>query len=176
MTTQEQIDRHFMSLALEACKQGIDHGQSPFGACIVRPDTVEPRPPTGRPSTHGYDLLVAEHNHVWAHTDPTAHAEVCAIRQACSLLAQVHLDGCTIYSTTEPCPMCFTAIHWARIGRIVYAARVEDAIDFGFNELQIPNRSMVELSGSQVQIVPDLLRHDALTLYQYWRDRGGRTY
>lgn len=153
-------DETFMREALAACKRGVDAGQSPFGACIVRDGKV----------------LACNHNHVWLTTDPTAHAEVFTIRQACQSLKQVHLGGATIYSTTEPCPMCFSSIHWARIGRIVYGARVEDARDFGFNELQISNREMVRVSGSKIEITPDFLRDEAINVYRYWKQRGGKTY
>ncbi|MCC6579984.1 MAG: nucleoside deaminase, partial [Phycisphaeraceae bacterium] len=109
-------------------------------------------------------------------TDATAHAEVTAIRAACKAVGEVHLEGATIYSTTEPCPMCFSAIHWARIGRIVYGARVEDAARFGFNELRITNAQLVRVSGSSMQVTPDLLRDEVIALYEYWRQRGGCVY
>ncbi len=153
-------DEKFMRLALDACRKGIDAGQSPFGACVVR----------------GGDVLACEHNQVWASTDPTAHAEVQAIREACRGLDTVHLSGSTIYSTTEPCPMCFAAIHWARIERIVYAADIADAQRFGFNELPIGNDRMAEMSGSAPVVVGGVLRPDAIELYRFWRSEGGRTY
>lgn len=153
-------DHHYMTLALQACREGVEKGQSPFGACIVR---------DGR-------LLAVNHNHVWLNTDATAHAEVVAIREACGKLRGVHLDGAVIYSTTEPCPMCFTAIHWARIGRIVYAARVEDAAEFDFNELPVTNATMKRISGSPVELTPDVMRDEALALYRLWRERGGKSY
>ena len=92
-------DEHWMRLAIEKCREGIALGQSPFGAVIVRGD----------------ELVVAAHNVIWQSTDITAHAEVNAIRLACRKLNQVELRGCRIYSTTEPCPMCFSACHWAKL-------------------------------------------------------------
>lgn len=148
-------DSDFMHLALDACRRGVASGQTPFGACIVM----------------GGEVVACEHNRVWDHKDPTAHAEVEAIRAACSKLGRVHLNDAVIYSTTEPCPMCFTAIHWARIPRIVYAATVEDAMSFGFNELQISNRVMKSVSGSDIAITPHLLREEALSVYQTWKER-----
>jgi len=149
------MDHHFMRMALEACKSGVDRGQSPFGACIVRNGQV----------------LACTHNTVWQDTDPTSHAEVHAIREACTQSRNVHLTGATIYSTTEPCPMCFSAIHWARIDRIVFAARVEDAKAFGFNELQISNRIMKDVSGSTMTVDGDILRDEALAIYRDWQSR-----
>jgi tRNA(Arg) A34 adenosine deaminase TadA len=148
-------DQDFMHEALDVCRQGVEFGQSPFGACIVADGRVVAR----------------THNRVWATTDPTAHAEVCCIREACTARGRVHLADCTIYSTTEPCPMCFSAIHWARIPRIVYAATIEDARDFGFNELPISNQKLREISGAKVELVGAVLRDEALALYRLWVSR-----
>lgn len=160
MTDTHDLDRRFMQLALDACRQGVFKGQSPFGAAIVRDGRV----------------LAVSHNHVLVNLDATAHAEIEAIRRACHEMGDVHLPGTTIYSTTEPCPMCFTAIHWARIERIVYAARVDDARDFGFNELRISNATMKQASGSTIELVPDFMREQAIEIYELWRQRQGRTY
>src|SRR4051812_47796737 len=119
-------DEHWMRLAIETCRQGIEAGQSPFGACIVRGD----------------ELVVAAHNVVWQETDATAHAEVNAIRLACRKLASIDLTGCRIYSTTEPCPMCFSAIHWAKIDAIYFGTTIPDANALGFSELSISNEQM----------------------------------
>lgn len=140
----------FMRRAIAKAREGIAAGQTPFGACIVG---------DGR-------MVAAEHNAVWAETDSTAHAEVQAIRAACRALGTVDLSGATIYSTCEPCPMCFSAIHWARIGTIVFGARIEDARALGFSELTIPNQTMKREGGSPVEIVPDVLRDECLLLFQ----------
>ena len=153
-------DAHYMNLALEACRAGIDAGQSPFGACIVRDGAV----------------LATAHNLVWHDTDPSAHAEVVGIRRACRAVGDVHLDGATIYTTTEPCPMCFACIHWARIGRIVFAARVADAAAAGFNELPIDNATLKRCGASAVTLTPDVERQRALALYAHWREHGGAAY
>ncbi|MGH7213163.1 MAG: nucleoside deaminase, partial [Tepidisphaeraceae bacterium] len=121
-----QADSHWMRIAIDACRRGIESGQSPFGAAIVRGD----------------ELVVAAHNAVWQTTDITAHAEVTAIRQACATLKTIDLSGCRIYSTTEPCPMCFAASHWARLDKIYYGASIADAQMSGFSELTISNDHM----------------------------------
>ena len=154
-------DERFMRMALDVCRRGIEAGQSPFGACMV----------DGRG-----DVLACEHNHVWREHDPTAHAEVRAVREACRQLQTVHLPGTVIYSTTEPCPMCFSAIHWARIDRIVYAAAIADAQRFGFNELPISNTTLKQAGGTTVTVVPHVLVDEAVDLYRYWQDQGGRVY
>ena len=149
-------DGHFMSLALEACQRGIDAGQTPFGACIVRDGQV----------------VTNQHNRVWDTTDITAHAEVVAIREACRSLNTVDLSRCVIYTTTEPCPMCFSAIHWARICRIVYGTSISDAKAYGFNELEIPAKKMKELCDSPIEVVQDCLTEQCREMFRLWQSRS----
>ena len=151
-----------MRLAIARTRDGIRTGQTPFGACIVSSD--------GK-------VIACDHNVVWATTDITAHGEVNTIRAACKALGAVDLSGSTIYSTTEPCPMCFSAIHWARIGRIVYGASIADAQAAGFNELTIANTLMKEKGQSPVQIDGGCLRGDCVALFEEWKNAGkARTY
>ncbi len=130
----------------------------PFGACIVRGEAV----------------IAVAHNTVLAHHDPTCHAEVNAIRAASAALASHDLSGCTIYSTTEPCPMCFSAIHWARLERVVFGTRIEDVRRLGFNELTVDNATLKRLGGSPVDIIPDFLRDECLRLLDDWAALPGR--
>jgi tRNA(Arg) A34 adenosine deaminase TadA len=150
-------DQDFMKLTIEKARQGVDEGQSPFGACIVKDGRV----------------VVCEHNVVWATMDITAHAEVHAIRQACKKLGTIDLSGCEIYASCEPCPMCFSAIHWAKISRIVYGARIADARDSGFHELEISTLSMKEMGRSSIELVADVCRKEAAELFQYWLKKNG---
>ncbi len=147
-----------MRQAIEKARQGLAAGQTPFGACIVRDGLV----------------VACEHNAVWAHTDSTAHAEVEAIRTACRTLGRVDLSNCEIYSTCEPCPMCFSAIHWARISTIVFGSRIADAQALGFSELTIHTQRMKELGGSPVSIVPDFMREECQALFREWAARPDR--
>lgn len=148
----------FMRLALEKAREGVASGQTPFAACIVRDGRV----------------VACEHNAVWDRTDSTAHAEVEAIRVACRRLGTVDLSGCEIYATCEPCPMCFSAIHWAKIATIVFGCRIADARELGFSELTISNQQMQELGGSPVAIVADYLREECRALFQEWAARPDR--
>ena len=145
-------DEHFMRLAIQKAKEGVDEGQTPFGACIVK----------------NGEIVACEHNRVWETTDITAHAEVTAIRAACKNLNTIDLSGCIIYSTTEPCPMCYSAIHWARIGKIIFGTRISDAKKFGFHELCIPDTKMKELGNDHIQIIGDFLREENLEVFEYW--------
>ena len=147
-----------MSLSIEAAKRGVEMGQSPFGACIVEGDQV----------------VVTAHNEVMLTTDITAHAEVQAIRAACRELGTIDLSGCTIYSTCEPCPMCFAACHWARLDRIVYGAMIADADDAGFNELTISNFRMKELGGSDVEIDAGCLSEEIRAVFRAFVQRPDR--
>ncbi len=148
----------FMKLAIDKCREGIDKGQSPFAACIVK----------------NGEVIACEHNVVWAKTDITAHGEINAIQKACRKINSIDLSGSTIYSTCEPCPMCFTAIHWARIDRIIYGAAISDAERFGFNELKVSNHMLKEMGLSDVEITPDFMKNQCVELFEYWAAKDGK--
>jgi len=149
-----------MRAAINKARAGILHGQSPFGACIVK---------NGK-------MIACEHNVVWKTTDITAHAEVHALRTACKKLKTIDLTGCVIYSTCEPCPMCFAACHWANIDRIVFGAGIRDAKKAGFNELSISNSLMKSKGRSRVKIVEGLLQEECRDLFDLWMKNGGKIY
>eukprot|EP00897_Mesotaenium_endlicherianum_P000130 jgi/Mesen1/10117/ME000075S09623 len=112
-------DRPFLAKAVEEAYEGVRSGEGgPFGAVIVRGD----------------EIVVSCHNMVLKHTDPTAHAEVTAVRQACKKLGRYDLSDCEIYASCEPCPMCFGAIHLSKIKRLVYGAQAEAALAIGFDD------------------------------------------
>ena len=146
----------WMEMAAEKTREGIGKGQTPFGACIVRDG----------------EILALAHNRVWETTDITAHAEVVAIREACRTLGTIDLSGAVIYSTCEPCPMCYSAIHWARIRMIVFGASIADAEAAGFHELPVSNEMLRELSKGDMEIVPGCLRESCVDLFRLWRETG----
>ncbi len=118
---QAQADRRHaehMRRAIELARRSIGAGGGPFGAVVVRAGAVV---------AEGSNNVVPGH-------DPTAHAEVVAIRRACSALGSHVLEGCVIYSSCEPCPMCLAAIHWARIDAVHFAADRLDAARAGFDD------------------------------------------
>jgi guanine deaminase len=150
-----------MRLAIQKAREGVAAGQTPFGACVVRED----------------EQVALAHNLVLRSTDITAHAEVTAIREACRALRTIDLAGCVIYSTCEPCPMCFSACHWANLDRIVYGAAIADAAACGFRELPVPNTEMKRLGGSRIELTAGLLEGEAVELFREWmRQPGRRTY
>ncbi|NOZ81285.1 MAG: nucleoside deaminase [DPANN group archaeon] len=155
-------DERFMRLALARSAEGMEEGQTPFGACIVGKDG---------------EVISCEHNRVWKDTDVTAHGEIVAIREACRKTGSIKLEGATIYSTTEPCPMCFSAIHWAGIGRIVFGASIRDAKDAGFSELTISNEEMKKRGNSPVEIEGGILKEECAKQFKDWAAREDhRTY
>jgi tRNA(Arg) A34 adenosine deaminase TadA len=118
------LDPKYMRLAVRAAQKSIrtlDGG--PFGACVVK---------SGR--------VVAVAGNTVFKKDATCHAEVNAIRMASKKLETYDLSGCVMYATTEPCPMCFSAIHWSGISRVIFGSTITDAVKAGFNELCISAR------------------------------------
>lgn len=142
-----------MRLAIDKCRDGIAAGQSPFGCAIAI----------------GSRVLAVSHNVVRATTDITAHAEITALRSACAALGEIHLLGARVASTCEPCPMCMSALHWARVDTVAFGASIVDAGGAGFNELTLPAAEVLRIGGSHVKLVPDVLREDCRALFAEWR-------
>ncbi|MDE6110271.1 MAG: nucleoside deaminase [Muribaculaceae bacterium] len=123
-------DARYMQMAIDLSIENVRNGGGPFGAVIVRDGKV----------------LATGVNRVTANCDPTAHAEVSAIRAACAAVGDFHLKGATVYSSCEPCPMCLSALYWANVARICYGNTKEDAkaIDFDdqfiYDEIELPYR------------------------------------
>jgi len=142
----------FMSLAIEEARKNLKtlHG-GPFGACITK---------NGKP-------LVVARNTVLESGDPTCHAEINAIRQAAKILKTHDLSSCEIYSTTEPCPMCFSAIHWAKIKKVYFGTKTSDVKKY-FNELTISDSTLKRLGKSKVALRPDMMLKECKTLLDDW--------
>ena len=151
-------DAEYMRLAIEAAREGLKKGEMPFGSCIVQ---------RGR-------VVTAVHNVARERMDITAHAEMHAIQEACRRLRTLDLSGCVIYTSCEPCPMCFSACFWANLDKIVYGSRIEDAERMGIRQLPITLSTMKQLSRSSVEIVGDLLREESVELFRAWARTGYR--
>lgn len=151
-------DAAWIERAVRLAVENVAAGGGPFGAVVVR-DGV---------------LLAEGRNRVTATLDPTAHAEVVAIRDACQAVGDFALAGATLYTSCEPCPLCLAAALWARIGRIVYAANRDDAADGGFDD-----REFYELFSrprDQWDVEVDELRPvDASAPFDAWRANPART-
>lgn len=118
MVTITEADKKFIKMACELASENIDNGGGPFGAVIVKDGEV----------------VSTGCNRVTAINDPTAHAEISAIREACYKLKNFKLEDCVIYSSCEPCPMCLSAIYWAGISKIYYANNKHDAAAIDFDD------------------------------------------
>ncbi len=129
----------------------------PFGAVIVR---------RGR-------IIAEGHNRVTTGNDPTAHAEIVAIRAACKELGTFSLEGCEIYSSCEPCPMCLSAICWARLDRMYYANTRVDAAEIGFDDDRIYAEVAKPIDGREIPAVR-LLGEAALAIFKEWETLPGK--
>ncbi len=152
-------DKEFLKLAIDLSKHGMDTGcGGPFGAVIVKDGEI-----VGR----GF-------NKVTSTNDPTAHAEVVAIRDACHYLNSFQLEGCTIYSSCEPCPMCLGAIYWARPDRLVYACTKEDAASIGFDDDFIYDEIKLDKSNRKIETV-NMMREEGYKVMTSWQQNSSKT-
>jgi guanine deaminase len=149
---------HWLQRAIVLSQQYMQtNAGGPFGAVIVRGDQ-----------------LVAEGwNQVTSSADPTAHAEVVAIRLACKSQGSFSLAGCVLYSSCEPCPMCLAAAYWARIDRIVFAAGRADAAAIGFDDAFIYEQLPLPIEQRSLPM-QQALREDAVKVFQIWQQKTDR--
>lgn len=141
--------REAIRLAAESAESGEG---GPFGAVVVKAGEV-----IGRGC-----------NRVTSHNDPTAHAEIQAIRDACRRLADFRLDGCELYVNCMPCPMCLSAIYWARIERVYYAATAADAAAIGFDDLYIAEELARPITARHLPLI-QLLSENAMQPFLLWQ-------
>ncbi|BES63324.1 nucleoside deaminase [Dysgonomonas capnocytophagoides] len=148
------MNKEYMMKAIELSMNSVANGGGPFGAVIVKDGKI-----------------VAEgSNCVTLNNDPTAHAEVTTIRKACTALNTFDLSGCEIYTSCEPCPMCLSAIYWARIERIYYGCDKVDAKNIGFDDSFIYEQ--IELK-PELRSIPSsqVLHTEALEAFRMWTDK-----
>ena len=155
MTREEK----FMQEAIALSKKGIDNNHGgPFGCVIVKDDVI-----VGRGN-----------NKVTSTNDPTAHAEVVAIRDACKYLDTFQLDGCEVYTSCEPCPMCLGAIYWARPKVIYFANNRQDAANIGFDDSMIYDEMTAKIEDRRIPIL-SLGREEALKVFKEWANKEDKT-
>ena len=155
-TTEQDV--HFMREAIRLADESMEHGGGPFGAIIVKDGKI----------------IAGSANSVTTDNDPTAHAEVNAIRQACQSLGTFSLKGCVIYTSCEPCPMCLGAIYWAGIDCIYYANTRKDAADIDFADDFIYDELNRPLEERTLPIIP-MLRDEALHTFRNWNNKADKT-
>jgi guanine deaminase len=145
-------DKNFMARAIELAREGADRNDGgPFGCVIVKDG-----------------LVVGEGcNRVTSTNDPTAHAEIVAIRDACQRLNSFQLEGCTVYTSCEPCPMCLGAIYWARPSGIFFAGTREDATAAGFDDERFYSELEKPNDDRQLKMV-GLFRERAQEVFRFW--------
>lgn len=151
-------DRKFMARAIELAQQGVDNDAGgPFGCVIVK----------------GEEIVGEGWNQVTSSNDPTAHAEIVAIRHACRTLNKFELDGCAIYASCEPCPMCLGAIYWARLSAIFIAGTRHDAAAAGFDDEHFYGELAKPDEQRRVKTVP-LMRREAKRVFASWNEKADK--
>jgi len=152
------MDNPFMARAIQLSIDNVHSGAGgPFGAVVVKGGTA----------------IGEGANQVTALNDPTAHAEVVAIREACKKLSAFDLEGCEIYSSCEPCPMCLGAIYWARLSRIYFANAEADASRIGFDDSMIYRELAQPHSQRKIPMV-QMMREEALAAFRAWESRPNK--
>lgn len=147
-------DAKFMEMAIRLSEENIDNGGGPFGAVIVKDG----------------EIVATGANRVVPNNDPTAHAEVTAIRQACAKLGTFSLAGCTIYSSCEPCPMCLSAIYWAGIKRLCYGNTKDDAKAIDFDDSFIYDQLELAYVDRSIEC-EHFMRNEALRAFRKWQEK-----
>ena len=145
MTKTHSHGEKFM-LAIKASENGKG---APFGAVIVKDSKI----------------ISSAYNTVSKDSDPTSHAEVNAIRIACKELETTDLSGSVLYTTCEPCPMCFSAVWWAKISLLIFGVTNNDLIHYGYRQINISCRELNKKAGYSVEIIEGFMRKDCLRLF-----------
>ena len=147
------MEKKFMQRAIELARYGMDNNEGgPFGCVVVK----------------NGEIVAEGNNRVTTSNDPTAHAEVVAIRNACEKLDTFQLTGCEVYTSCEPCPMCLGAIYWARPSKVYYAATKDDAADAGFDDSFIYEELELPADQKNIPLIP-LERDAAVEVFEKWK-------
>ncbi|HAH38029.1 MAG TPA: tRNA-specific adenosine deaminase [Algoriphagus sp.] len=150
-----ESQKHFLQLAIELAQNGMEAGHGgPFGCVIVKDGKI-----IGKGS-----------NSVLKNNDPTAHAEVVAIRDACKNLQHFQLEGCEVYTSCEPCPMCLGAIFWARPSKVFYACTKEDAADAGFDDDFIYEEIKIDPTQRKIPMLNGM-RKESQKVFELWKKK-----
>ncbi len=149
----------YMRRAIALAEKGIKNAAGgPFGAVVVK----------------NGQIIAEAHNEVTSTNDPTAHAEVLAIRRACEALGTFQLDDCVLYTSCEPCPMCLGAIYWARPKQVYFAGDREDAAATGFDDSFIYDEIDKQIDNRKIPF-KQILREEAIPVFKIWGQMGDKT-
>jgi tRNA(Arg) A34 adenosine deaminase TadA len=153
----ENKDKYFIQKAINISIENQEDGGGPFGAVIVKDG----------------EIIAQSGNTVTKTNDPTAHAEINVIREACRKLNDFELKGCVLYSSCEPCPMCLGAIYWSRLDKLVFAATHEDAKNAGFDDSFIYQELKLPYYQRSVPTI-QLMREEAIKSFESWKNRDDK--
>lgn len=153
-----EAHQQFMRKAIALSVENLENGGGPFGAVIVKDGAI----------------VATGVNRVTANNDPTAHAEVSAIRNACQELQTFDLTGCTLYTSCEPCPMCLGAIYWAHFDKVYYGNTKTDAKEIDFDDSFIYDEISLDPKDRRIKTA-QLLRNEAIVAFDMWRNRVDKT-
>jgi len=145
------MNNKFMTRAIELSIKSVNNGTGPFGAVVVKDNKI----------------ICEGFNTVTAAKDPTSHAEIVAIRNACKVLNDFSLQGCDLYTTCEPCPMCLSAIYWARIDKVYYANTRDDAQKIDFSDALIYEELNKPIKDRKIPM-HQIMRDEALKAFEMW--------
>ena len=145
------MKNEFMKRAIELSVESVNNGGGPFGSVIVKDNRI----------------IAEGSNKVTSNNDPTAHGEIVAIREACKKLNNFSLNQCELYSTCEPCPMCLSAIYWARIKKIYYGNTRDDARKIDFDDSLIYTELQKNIDKRKIPMI-QIMRNEALKAFELW--------
>ena len=148
------MKNEFMSRAIALSIESVHKGGGPFGSLIVKDNKI---------ISEGF-------NQVTSTNDPTAHGEIVAIRNSCKILNSFSLKGCDLYTSCEPCPMCMSAIYWARIDNVYYANTRNDAKKIGFDDSFIYSEFKKNINERKIPMI-QMMRSDALKAFDLWNNK-----
>ena len=148
------MKNEFMKKAIDLSVESVNNGGGPFGCVIVKDNKI----------------ISEGSNKVTSNNDPTAHGEIVAIRAACEKLNNFNLNGCELYSNCEPCPMCLSAIYWARINKIYYANTREDAQKIDFDDSLIYTELQKNIDERKISMT-QMMRDEALKAFELWNKK-----
>jgi guanine deaminase len=152
------MDNPFMARAIQLSIDNVRSGRGgPFGAVVVKDGNI----------------IAEGANQVTSTNDPTAHAEMVAIREACRKLGAFDLEACEIYTSCEPCPMCLGAIYWARLSRVYFANADADASHFGFDDSLIYRELALPYSQRKIPMI-QMMREEALAAFRAWENNSNK--